>query len=247
MIPEQAPCAVVIGAHGCIARAVIAQLLVADTHSRVIAISRAAQTDAFFAAKDRVTWIRTDYSEAEIAAVCDRLTALRGKVEKVIICNGILHTKAVAPEKRLEDLNSESFQAVLSVNTILPLLWLRGLLPVISGGQRCVVAVFSARIGSIGDNRRGGWYAYRASKAALNMLLKTAAIEIARRARKVKIIAFHPGTVDTPLSKPFQSTVPEGKLFTVDFAAERLLGIMNAAEVDGQLDFVDWEGKAIPW
>ena len=107
-------------------------------------------------------------------------------------------------------------------------------------------------MGSIGDNRLGGWYAYRSSKAALNMLLQNMAIEYARRVKNVKLIAFHPGTTDTALSKPFQATVPEGKLFTPEFVAERLLDIMNGTAVDpemmdGQLAYLDWDNKQIPW
>jgi NAD(P)-dependent dehydrogenase (short-subunit alcohol dehydrogenase family) len=110
-----------------------------------------------------------------------------------------------------------------------------------------VVAVLSARVGSIGDNRLGGWYGYRASKAALNMFLQTAAVEYARRARRVKLLAFHPGTTDTALSAPFQKNVAAGKLFTPDFVAQRLLGLMDAAEPDGRLGFLDWAGKTVPW
>ena len=109
------------------------------------------------------------------------------------------------------------------------------------------MAALSARVGSIGDNRLGGWYGYRSSKASLNMMLRTLSIEYARRAKNVKIIAFHPGTSDTPLSKPFRRSVPNEKLFTPQFVAERLCGIMHNAEIDGQLSYLDWDNKSIPW
>ena len=107
--------------------------------------------------------------------------------------------------------------------------------------------MLSARVGSIGDNHLGGWYAYRASKAALNMLLKTAAIEYSRRSANVKLLSFHPGTTDTPLSKPFQSSVAADKLFTPDFVAAQLIALMTAADIDGQLAFIDWNGQSIDW
>ena len=110
------------------------------------------------------------------------------------------------------------------------------------GREPCTLAVLSARVGSIGDNRAGGWYGYRASKAALNMLLKCAAIELARRAPGVKLLAFHPGTVDTPLSRPVHANVPAPEL-----VADHLVQLMNRLQPDGELSFLDWQGKPIEW
>ena len=115
------------------------------------------------------------------------------------------------------------------------------------GKQSCVVTTFSARIGSIEDNRLGGWYSYRASKAALNMLLKTAAIEYQRVAKGVRFLVFHPGTTDTPLSKPFQKFVSKDKLFTPEFVADQLLTIVEQQASESNIQFLDWDGKAIPW
>ena len=113
--------------------------------------------------------------------------------------------------------------------------------------MNCQLIIFSARVGSIKDNHAGGWYSYRASKAALNMLLKTTAIEYARRAKQVKLIAFHPVTTDTPLSRPYSANVPEDKLFSPDFVADRLFEILKNLPADGELSFVDWQGKSIKW
>jgi NAD(P)-dependent dehydrogenase (short-subunit alcohol dehydrogenase family) len=124
---------------------------------------------------------------------------------------------------------------------------LKALVTLVKGQSDCVISVLSARIGSIDDNRSGGWYSYRASKAALNMLLKTAAIEYARRAKNVKLITFHPGTTDTALSKPFQRSVKPDNLFTPEFVAKHLVNIMNNQTVDGELSFIDWENEAIAW
>ena len=107
--------------------------------------------------------------------------------------------------------------------------------------------MLSARVGSIADNHLGGWYSYRCAKAALNMGLKSAAIELARRAKGIKLVAFHPGTVDTPLSEPFQKNVAPEKLFEPAFVAERLDEILAAHAADGELSYLDWAGKAVPW
>jgi len=168
-------------------------------------------------------------------------------ISRVCICNGILHNENVWPEKRIEDLSSDALIEVFTINSITPLLWLKSLMALVTAPTDCVITIFNARIGSIGDNRSGGWYSYRASKAALNMLLKTAAIEYARRAKNVKLISFHPGTTDTALSRPFQSSVKKENLFTADFVAEHLANIMNTQHVDGKLSFIDWENKAIEW
>jgi NAD(P)-dependent dehydrogenase (short-subunit alcohol dehydrogenase family) len=163
------------------------------------------------------------------------------------MCNGVLHSKKYQPEKRLEDFSAEAFLNVLNANTITPMLWLKYLTPLLNTLNNCKVTIFTARVGSISDNKLGGWYSYRASKAAMNMLIKSAAVELARRAKNIKLISFHPGTTDTPLSKPFQANVAEGKLFTCEFVAKQLLTIVEDTPVDGEASFIDWQGKEIPW
>lgn len=168
-------------------------------------------------------------------------------ITNVFICNGILHSETIQPEKRLEDFDPESFNQVMSANALTPMLWLQKLVPVLTGKIRCNLIVFSARVGSISENELGGWYSYRASKAALNMMLKTASVELARRAKNIKVIVFHPGTTDTELSKPFQKNVPKGKLFTCEFVAQQLLDIVEKQELDQTASFLDWKGETINW
>lgn len=115
------------------------------------------------------------------------------------------------------------------------------------GKHRCSFASLSARVGSISDNQLGGWYAYRASKAAQNMLLRTFAIEWRRLNRQGCCLLLHPGTTDTGLSKPFQARVPEGKLFTPDFVAERLLTVIAEHGPEDSGQFYAWDGQPIPW
>jgi len=114
--------------------------------------------------------------------------------------------------------------------------------PLLRRDEKAVFAALSARVGSISDNRLGGWYAYRASKAALNMVLKTLAIEIGRRFKNQIIVGLHPGTVDTDLSKPFQGNVPEGKLFTAEFSAEKLLDVVDGLSAEDSGNLFDWAG-----
>ncbi|WP_394392068.1 SDR family NAD(P)-dependent oxidoreductase [Shewanella woodyi] len=189
-----------------------------------------------------------DYQSASIEAVIRQLAQLdHAPITQVFICHGVLHTQQIKPEKRLEDLTAASFEQVMMINALTPMLWLQKLTPLLTCSIPCKVTVFSARVGSISDNRLGGWYSYRASKAALNMMLKTAAIELARRAKNIKIIAFHPGTTDTALSKPFQKNVPPGKLFSCEFVAKQLLEIVENSELDSTLSYLDWQGKRISW
>jgi NAD(P)-dependent dehydrogenase (short-subunit alcohol dehydrogenase family) len=135
----------------------------------------------------------------------------------------------------------------MSVNALLPMRSLAAFWPLIRTSEAPRIAVLSARVGSLGDNELGGWYSYRASKAALNMMMKCAAIEVRRLNKQAKLVAYHPGTVDSPLSKPFQRSVPEGKLFTPAFSAAQLIDILDRSEPDGELAYLDWAGETIPW
>ncbi len=239
--------AIVIGANSSIAISLIERLLSQGVVEHVTAISRGSNPELQSQLASSLLWVSSDYSEDSIQTVCAELAADRGKFSHVFICNGVLHSGQFGPEKRLEDITAEKLQAVLQANAIVPVLWLANLLPLLQGRHDCTVAVFSARVGSIADNRSGGWYAYRASKAALNMLVMTAGIEYRRRASNVKLVAFHPGTTDTQLSKPFQGSVPRDKLFTPEFVASALLGIMANLDRDGSVEFLDWAGKPVGW
>ena len=244
--------AIIIGASGGLGSALCQQWQQDSETDYVIAVSRKPAEELTDNHLPGIHFIQCDYSESSIVSACEEITTLLSTmnlppVGRVCICNGILHNNNIAPEKRLEEVTISSLQEVLTINSIIPILWLKALVTIVKGKSDCVISVFSARIGSIGDNYSGGWYSYRASKAALNMLLKTAAIEYARRTKNVKLIAFHPGTTDTNLSKPFQNSVRPENLFTADFVAQQLVKIMNHQTIDGQLSFIDWENKDIVW
>ncbi len=239
--------ALVIGAGSAIARALISAMGRQHNVDHIIAVSRASSepvpaTEVIGSVP--VSYLTCDYSSAAIRELAAQLS---GPFSHVFICTGVLHNDHIKPEKRLEDIDEGQMAELLRINSILPALWLQALLPVIKNSARCVFTVFSARVGSISDNRKGGWYSYRASKAALNMVIKTAAIEYARRAPGVKLLAFHPGTVDTDLSRPFHKSVPAEKLFSPEFVAQQLLSITAALPVDGDASYLDWAGEAITW
>ena len=237
----------IIGASSAIAKS-LCEKLIGNQHTQVILVSRDLSDYKHLQHESISRIIVDDYSAASIedATSCLKEFCLF-PITQVFICHGILHTKTIQPEKRLEDFDSDAFQQVITANALTPILWIKHLTPMITGKLPCTVTCFSARVGSISDNRLGGWYSYRASKAALNMMLKTSAVELARRAKNVKLIAFHPGTTDTPLSKPFQNNVAEGKLFTCDFVANQLLNIVKNTSIDGTASFVDWQGAEISW
>ena len=128
------------------------------------------------------------------------------------------------------------------------MLWMKHLTNYLSKLKNtCVITCLSARVASINENELGGWYCYRASKAALNMMFKTTAIEFKRRAKTTKLVLFHPGTTDTPLSKPFQKNVPKGKLFSPEFVASKLSEVIETRHIDGNVDYIDWQDKSISW
>jgi NAD(P)-dependent dehydrogenase (short-subunit alcohol dehydrogenase family) len=163
------------------------------------------------------------------------------------VATGLLHDGELQPEKSLSSINMESMLESFRINTVGPVLLAKHFLPLMRRDARTLFAALSARVGSISDNRLGGWASYRASKAALNMLLRTAAIEHKRRRPESIIAALHPGTVDTPLSSPFQRRVPEGRLFTPTYSVERLLEVLNSLEPPDSGGFFAWDGQPIPF
>ncbi|WOJ95365.1 SDR family NAD(P)-dependent oxidoreductase [Congregibacter brevis] len=237
--------ALVIGGRGGIGRAVAKYWCEDPRFDAVWEVSRHAPNKDSQSGQPRS--LQTDHSEKDIEEVCREVVEESSRLSRVVIALGTLHGADYGPEKSLDALRRAAMEEVYRVNCVLPMLWLSALAPGLRKNPDCRVAVLSARVGSIGDNGLGGWYSYRSAKAALNMGLKSASIELARRAKGVKLIAFHPGTVDTALSEPFQRGVPEGKLFTADFVAERLSGVLDEHNANGQISYLDWAGKPIPW
>ena len=237
----------VVGASGGIGRAVVQHYLDASEAITVIAFSRGGQPPDSEPAGERLLWRISDNTEASIARELDWVSDLGLRVSRVIICNGLLHNEHIVPEKTVTRLKGAVMHEVFQANVVVPSLWIAALPQLLRQNGDCVIAVLSARVGSIGDNHLGGWHSYRASKAALNMVLKTAAVEYARRLPGVKLLAFHPGTTDTKLSLPFQRGVAPEKLFTPGVVAGRLAGLMDQLKADGHLSFLAWDGSRIEW
>jgi NAD(P)-dependent dehydrogenase (short-subunit alcohol dehydrogenase family) len=169
----------------------------------------------------------------------------------VIIATGLLHGELngepKGPERDWRQLDHDWMLANFRVNAVLPALAARALLPRLRKDGRAVFAVLTARVGSIGDNRLGGWHSYRASKAAANQLVRTLAVELARKNAHAIIAALHPGTVDTGLSKPFQRNVRPEALFTPDTSAGHLWRVIDGLKREDSGGFFAWDGAPIPW
>ncbi|KZY74206.1 hypothetical protein A3740_17225, partial [Oleiphilus sp. HI0068] len=212
--------AIIIGANGGIGSAILKRMQSDRSITTIFALSR-NEPQRNESQKTKTEWLQTDAKLSSIQACCKQIADSHIPIRYIVIASGLLHSKElnIKPEKRIEDINYESLHSVFETNTFMPIVWLKELTGLLNKNSATTIAVLSARVGSIKDNRLGGWYSYRASKAALNMLLKNASIEYSRRFPKAKVISFHPGTTDTELSKPYQAGVPEEKLFKTDFVA----------------------------
>lgn len=182
--------------------------------------------------------------EASIAAAAARIAA-GPPPALVILATGMLHDATHGPEKSYRELDAAWLARTMSVNAIGPAIVARHLLPLMPKQGRTVFAVLSARIGSISDNRLGGWYGYRMAKAALNQLVRTLSIEERRRNDRSIVVGLHPGTVDTALSRPFQGNVRPGTLFTPDRAASQLLDVIDGLGAPDSGKLFDFEGKEV--
>lgn len=226
-----------IGASGGIGRSVFDQLSRSERFERTVGWSR-RPVDGFSQVD------LTDEASIEVAA---KGLASGPPLRFVFVATGLLHADGLRPERGLRELDAEALARLFQVNAVGPALAAKHLLPLFPRDGRSVFAALSARVGSIGDNRLGGWHAYRASKAALNMLLRNAAIELARTHEQAVVALLHPGTVDTALSAPFQRNVPDGRLFDAAFSAERLLAVLDGLTPADTGGFFAWDGAPIPW
>lgn len=198
--------------------------------------------------RHRLSLIAMDISdEAQIAQGVAQIQGQVDKLHLVLYCVGLLHEGNLQPEKSLAQIRAEHLLRYFQVNSIGAVLLAKHLLPLLKHGDRSVFASISAKVGSIGDNQLGGWYGYRASKAALNMFMRTMAIEYSRKSPKTLVVMLHPGTTDTRLSKPFQRHVPPDKLFSVKLTVTQLLSVIDALQSDDSGQFFSWDGSRLPW
>ena len=236
--------AVVIGASGGLGAAFVRRLGADGSIARVYAMARRRSNQADARISDVPIDIEVEASIAEAAAAVARDGA---PLHRVIVATGILHDgDGLAPEKTWAALDPEVLARAYRVNTIGPALVAKHFLPLLDRDRPSVFAALSARVGSISDNALGGWHAYRASKAALNMMIRNFAIELGRRNPKAACVGLHPGTVDTALSAPFQRGVPAGKLFAPDDAAARLLTVLDTLSPADSGRVFAWDGQEVP-
>ncbi len=234
--------AVVVGASGGLGGALVSALAAMPTFGRVVALSRTATPGLDPAS--RVWHVPLDLlDEASIAAAA---ALLPDPLRLIVVATGLLHAPGLQPEKTFLSLDPDTLLRSYRVNAVGPALVAKHMLPRLATPGRSVFAALSARVGSIGDNRSGGWHAYRASKAALNMILRNLAIELARRKPDALCVGLHPGTVDTGLSRPFQRGVAEGRLFTPDWSASRLLSVIDGLQASQNGCVLDWSGAVVP-
>lgn len=233
--------ACIIGSTGGIGQALLNALAQSDKVETLFALSRAGVSHPSPKVQN-LTFDLTDEASIQAAAAALRNS---GKFDLIIIATGLLQGGGISPEKNIRALDLVAMRKSFEVNTFGPTLTAKYFLPLLRRDSKAVFAALSARVGSISDNRLGGWYSYRASKAALNMMLKTLSIETARRWKDQIIIGVHPGTVNTDLSKPFQSNVPDGKLFSPEFSAERILAVIDQLEPGDTGELFAWDGERI--
>lgn len=228
-------------------------LLLDDRVAMVFASSRAPhESEELTALKeknpDRLELVAMDITnENDIETAFHKVSEHVTELHFLFNVAGILHDDDLNPEKKLTDLDFENLQKSFAVNAIGPALVMKHFHPLFRHGKHAVLANMSARVGSIGDNGLGGWYGYRASKAAQNQFTRTASIELGRKAPETIVVALHPGTVDTGLSEPFQKNVPEEKLFSVDRAVSQLIDVIDGLDRGDSGKFFDWAGEPIEW
>jgi NAD(P)-dependent dehydrogenase (short-subunit alcohol dehydrogenase family) len=251
--------ALIVGAGRGIGLEFVRQFLQTDRSDRVYATYRDPQSELLTLADARLRCFPMDITEeAQIAAVVKEIQAetadLNLGISFVINCVGILHEGAMQPEKSLRQINAEQLLHYFQVNSVGAVLLAKHIQPLLkpragtpAAQTRAIFATISAKVGSIGDNHLGGWYGYRASKAALNMLMRSTAIEYKRTCPRAIVVTLHPGTTDTQLSRPFQRHVPPEKLFSVERTVGQLLTVLDRLQESDSGEFFSWDGSRLPW
>jgi NAD(P)-dependent dehydrogenase (short-subunit alcohol dehydrogenase family) len=242
--------ALVVGGGKGIGLGFVRQLLAQSDVQQVYATYRQAESATELLAIDdpKLQCLQMDITnEAQIAGVIQGIQAETKALHYVINSVGVLHEGEMQPEKSLRQINSEQLVRYFQVNSIGAMLLFKYVQPLLKHNDRSILATISAKVGSIGDNEIGGWYGYRASKAALNMFIRTSSIEYKRSCPNAILVALHPGTTDTKLSLPFQRNVPPEKLFSVDRTVSQLLTVMDNLTPTDSGEFFSWDGSRITW
>ena len=233
----------IIGAGGAIGRAFVAYFAEHSPRSRVWAFSHQHTDLNYPNLKAQVIELSNEKSvELAVSVIPKELN-----LDLIIVASGILHRDNLSPEKALRQVCLENMQLYFAINTIGPALVAKHFLPKFNRNTRSVMAVVSAAAGSISDNERGGWYGYRCSKAALNMMIKTLSIEYKRTHKQASIIALHPGFVNSKLSAPFQGQHNKDYLISAELSVQKMVKIIDSANVSQSGSFFDIDGSLIPF
>ena len=245
--------ALIVGASRGIGLGFVQQLLQNQAIVKIFATNRYPESATELLAleqvyPDKLRCLAVDITqEIQIIESIKQINTEVSRLHLVISCVGILHEGKLQPEKSLRQIEPDTLLRYFQVNSISGVLLAKHLMPLFRHPEESIFACISAKIGSIGDNRLGGWYGYRASKAALNMFMRTTAIEYSRRCRQTIVTTLHPGTTDTDLSQPFQKNVPPEKLFSVERTVNQLLTVLDSLQIKDSGNFFSWDGSRLPW
>jgi NAD(P)-dependent dehydrogenase (short-subunit alcohol dehydrogenase family) len=243
----------ITGATGGIGSALVRHVLAQEPTATVWAVSRRQDamqqlTDSLGEEASRVRpLVLNILQESDLQKMAETIHAEAGRLDMAIHTVGALSGPQLKAEKSLRDISLETLVESFSINTVSFLLLAKHAHRLFRHDKPSVLAAISAKVGSIADNQLGGWYSYRASKAALNMAVRNAALEYQRTGCKTTVLALHPGTTETTLSKPFIAGYPKDKLATADVTAARLLKIVSEATPQQSGLFLDWDGTPLPW
>ncbi|MGM0767824.1 MAG: SDR family NAD(P)-dependent oxidoreductase [Pseudomonadota bacterium] len=242
----------IAGISGAIGSGIARELLERDPSTQIIGLCRSPEkVPEAITRSPQVSLLAWDAADTgATGALCDDLarllTAAEG-LDDVIFAVGILHGTGLFPEKRVEDLEADALAQAFQVNAASFALLVRALMPWLRHRRFKRVVAISAKVGSISDNRFGGWYAYRSSKAALNMLVKTLSVELPRRCKPVACVAVHPGTTRSALSEPFAASLAQLEVHSAGQTASNLLAVMDELEESGNGRFYNCDGAELPW
>lgn len=240
--------AVIIGGNGGVGQEFIRQLQDLEQVVSIVATHRRSLENTHLQTTSKVQWVQVDVKEeVTIANLAQHLKSENIQPNLIINCIGILHTSEFGPEKTWRHLNAQTMHDVFAINAFAVALLGKHLIPQMPRQGRSIFASLSARVGSIADNRLGGWYSYRASKTAHNMFVKTLSLESLRKYPELAIVSLHPGTVETSLSEPFTTRYDPKKLFTATRSVNELSNVIAGLSSSDTGGFFAWDGQAIPY